>query len=114
MTQLRHAQPGQLVKVFRPLVLRKDVTTMRYARLALSILFCVGAISCYGQASGTQADNTGVNKRDRNAGEVTADQQKVDKADRDMTKRIRRSIMADKSLSSLCPRHQDRQPGTGL
>jgi len=73
---------------------------MKHSKLALSILFCFGAVSCYGQASGTQPDNTGVNKRDRNAGEVTADQQKVDKADRDLTKKIRRSIMADKSLST--------------
>jgi hyperosmotically inducible protein len=72
---------------------------MRHSRIALSILF-LGAVSCYGQASGAQPDNTAINKRDRNADEVTADQQKGDKTDRALTKRIRRSIIADKSLST--------------
>ena len=47
-----------------------------------------------------KADNTGVNARDRQAGEPTADQQKANVSDRDMTKNIRRSIMKDKSLST--------------
>jgi hyperosmotically inducible periplasmic protein len=45
-------------------------------------------------------DNTSVNKRDRDAGQPTADQQKNNQTDRELTKNIRRSIMADKSLSS--------------
>jgi hyperosmotically inducible protein len=45
-------------------------------------------------------DNTTVNKRDREADQVTADQQKNNQPDRELTKNIRRSIMADKSLSS--------------
>ena len=45
-------------------------------------------------------DNTKVNKRDRAPGAVTADQQKMNAADRDLTARLRRSIMADKSLST--------------
>jgi osmotically-inducible protein OsmY len=48
----------------------------------------------------TKPDNTAVNKRDRNPGEATADQQKMDAADRDNTAKIRRSVMADKSLST--------------
>jgi hyperosmotically inducible protein len=48
----------------------------------------------------TQADNTRVNKRDRNKGEVTADQQKMNSSDRELAKKIRRSIMDDKSLST--------------
>jgi hyperosmotically inducible protein len=47
-----------------------------------------------------KADNTTVNKRDRDAGQQTADQQKNNQPDRELTKNIRRSIMADKSLSS--------------
>jgi hyperosmotically inducible protein len=77
----------------------KDVIKMRHSRIALSILF-LGAVSCYGQSNGAQPDNTAINKRDRNADEVTADQQKGDKTDRALTKRIRRSIIADKSLST--------------
>jgi len=45
-------------------------------------------------------DNTGNNKRDRAAGEPTADQQKNNARDLDMTKRIRRSVMDDKAIST--------------
>jgi hyperosmotically inducible protein len=45
-------------------------------------------------------DNTKTNKRDRNAGEATADQQKNDKTDLDLTAQIRRSITKDKALST--------------
>jgi hyperosmotically inducible protein len=55
----------------------------------------------YGQTSDTpNADNTKVNKRDRSSYAVTADQQKMNAADQALTKKIRRSIMADKSLST--------------
>jgi len=57
----------------------------------------VAAQSTEGQ---TKPDNTKVNKRDRNPGEVTADQQKMNAADRDMTAKIRKSVMDDKSLST--------------
>ena len=46
------------------------------------------------------ADNTKVNQRDQNASEPTADQQKNNRSDRDITQQIRRSIMKDKSLST--------------
>jgi osmotically-inducible protein OsmY len=45
-------------------------------------------------------DNTKVNERDRNTAEPTADQQKENRSDRDITRDIRRSITADKSLST--------------
>ena len=48
----------------------------------------------------TQPDNTKVNKRDRAKSEVTADQQKENASDRDLTKKIRRAIVEDKSLST--------------
>jgi hyperosmotically inducible protein len=51
-------------------------------------------------AMGTEADNTGVNKRDRKDNQPTADQQKNDKADLSLTTEIRRSVMADKDLST--------------
>jgi hyperosmotically inducible periplasmic protein len=73
---------------------------MKHSKLALSILFGVMAAACYGQATDPKPDNTKVNERDRNAGEVTADQQKVNATDRDLTRKIRRSVMADKSLST--------------
>ncbi len=48
----------------------------------------------------TQPDNTKVNKRDRNAGAVTADQQKMNASDRETTQKIRRAIVKDKTLST--------------
>lgn len=45
-------------------------------------------------------DNTEMNQRDRNAAEPTADQQKETAMDREMSRKIRRSIMDDKALST--------------
>ncbi len=75
---------------------------MKHSKLAFTILFCTTAVIGYGQTSDTtpKPDNTKVNQRDRNAGEATADQQKANATDRDLTKKIRQSVMADKSLST--------------
>jgi len=74
-------------------------TQLKYSRLILpAVLSVTGAVCCL-QAQ-TQPDNTKVNQRDRSAAEATADQQKSNAADMKMTRTIRRSIMADKSLSS--------------
>lgn len=45
-------------------------------------------------------DNTKVNQRDRSKDEPTADQQKENRSDRDITQQIRHSIASDKSLST--------------
>ena len=45
-------------------------------------------------------DNTAVNKRDQSPGEATADQQKMNAADRALTAKIRKAVMADKNLST--------------
>jgi len=45
-------------------------------------------------------DNTKTNKRDRDSSSPTADQQKMNATDRDLTKRVRQSLMSDKSLST--------------
>jgi len=45
-------------------------------------------------------DNTGINKRDNQATEPTADQQKNSQSDVDLTAKIRRSIVSEKSLST--------------
>jgi hyperosmotically inducible protein len=76
--------------------------SMKHSKSVLTILFCTAAVLGYGQTppAGTKPDNTKVNQRDRNAGEVTADQQKVNATDQELTRNIRRSIMADKSLST--------------
>lgn len=45
------------------------------------------------------ADNTGVNKRDRAATEPTAEQQKNNRSDLELTRLIRRAVVTDKNLS---------------
>jgi osmotically-inducible protein OsmY len=48
----------------------------------------------------TPPDNTKVNARDRAKGAATADQQKENGTDRDLTQKIRRALMEDKTLST--------------
>jgi len=76
---------------------------MTHSKVILGILFCSVAVIGYGQTpddSSPKPDNTKVNQRDRDAGALTADQQKMNAADRELTRKIRRSIVADKSLST--------------
>lgn len=65
----------------------------------LSSAVVIGALSTSLIAQ-TPADNTKVNTRDRAKGAATADQQKENATDRDLTQKIRRALMDDKSLSS--------------
>jgi hyperosmotically inducible protein len=51
-------------------------------------------------ASQVPADNTKVNQRDRDQNEPTAEQQKENTNDRQLTAQIRRAIVKDKSLST--------------
>jgi hypothetical protein len=60
----------------------------------------VSAGVAFAQTPQTPPDNTKVNTRDRAKGAVTADQQKENAGDRDLTQKIRKSLMADKSLST--------------
>jgi hyperosmotically inducible periplasmic protein len=48
----------------------------------------------------TPPDNTKVNTRDRAKGAATADQQKENPNDREITQKIRRALMDDKTLST--------------
>ena len=73
---------------------------MRLQHIVLAILLSGAATTGFAQSSSTQPDNTAVNKRDRSASQPTADSQKNDKTDRMLTKNIRKSILADKSLST--------------
>jgi hyperosmotically inducible periplasmic protein len=59
-------------------------------------------IPSHAQSPESQAkpDNTKVNERDRNPDEATADRQKMNAADRKLTAEIRKSVMADKALST--------------
>jgi hyperosmotically inducible protein len=69
-------------------------------RLLPAALLCSVTVVASPAFAQTGADNTKVNTRDREAGAVTADQQKENATDRDITKRIRQSVVSDKSLSS--------------
>jgi len=71
--------------------------------LAVLALFVGGA--AYGRQdanppSDAKPDNTKVNKRDRAAGAMTADQQGNSKTDRELARKIRRALVEDKTLSS--------------
>lgn len=50
--------------------------------------------------SSQQPDNTSTNEQNNQQGAMTADQQKETAADRDLAKKIRKSITSDKSLST--------------
>jgi hyperosmotically inducible protein len=73
----------------------------RFVSSALIVFFAFG-VPLFAQTSNAQAppDNTRINKRDGNQGRPTADQQKDNRPDREITRDIRRSITNDKSLST--------------
>ena len=66
----------------------------------LLLSFWIGPLYAQATDDSTKPDNTAVNKRDQNPGEATADQQKMNAADRALTAKIRKHVMADKSLST--------------
>ena len=72
--------------------------------LCTGLLLASGALARAQQPTDQQAspsvDNTKVNERDRSKNESTADQQKDNRSDREITQQIRQSIMKDKSLST--------------
>ncbi len=51
-------------------------------------------------ATAAPANNTKVNRRDRNKSEPTAQQQKENPSDRQLAKEVRRALVKDKSLST--------------
>jgi osmotically-inducible protein OsmY len=76
--------------------------------LIATSLFCVSTQAAYSQSSGNgapdpsavPADNSKSNMVDPSNTTMTADAQKNDASDRTITQRIRKSLMADKSLST--------------
>jgi len=67
----------------------------------LAIVLGVASLGAQNRDStGVKPDNTKVNQQDRAANQPTADRQKNNATDLDLTKNIRRSIVEDKSLSS--------------
>jgi hyperosmotically inducible periplasmic protein len=72
--------------------------------LSVSLLLGLwGTLSVAQEQAGQDApasDNTKINQRDRNPNEPTADQQRNNLADRDITQQIRKSFSDDKTLST--------------
>jgi len=78
------------------------VRLMKLTRLFLpvgSLVFCTSLMATPTQQQ-PAPDNTKMNKGDAQKDATTADQQKMNPADRDITKKIRAAIMDDKSLST--------------
>jgi hypothetical protein len=69
---------------------------------ALSCLLMGTGVLASAQDSSQQTapDNTKVNERDKDKSQPTADQQKDNRSDRDITQQIRQSVMKDKALSA--------------
>lgn len=79
----------------------KSFRTSLFGPLALSVVLAAGTVAIAQEAPQyPSSDNTKTNERDRNPSQATADQQKENRPDRDITRDIRRAIMQDKSLSS--------------
>ena len=73
---------------------------MKLRRILMTVLLSVACVSGQSKDTSVKPDNTKVNKRDRSANEPTADQQKMNKEDRELAKKIRSAIVKDKSLST--------------
>jgi hyperosmotically inducible protein len=78
-------------------------------RVAVSMVIVIAFVAAgtsllYGQTqtdqSATSADNTKVNTRDRADSSPTADQQKENQSDREITRQIRQAVVKDESLST--------------
>jgi len=68
--------------------------------LPVSLLLLGGVVLPGQEKKEPAADNTAVNKRDRTPDAVTADQQKMNKADQELTRKIRRAVVKESSLST--------------
>ena len=80
---------GRVLKISKGLLLA--------AGMVVGLWLSVGPQLCAQQSA---PDNTKTNQGDASKGATTADQQKMNAADRNITKEIRSSIMKDKSLST--------------
>jgi len=72
----------------------------RGRRLVCAMVAAGAVLAAVPAVAQTPADNTKVNERDRSKNEPTADQQKENASDRDLTQKVRRSVMDDKTLST--------------
>ena len=70
------------------------------AAIALGMAFAPLPAAYAASDTPVKADNTKVNMRDRSAIEMTADRQGTSKPDREITRELRKALMADKGLST--------------
>jgi hyperosmotically inducible protein len=68
--------------------------------VSLIVLITLFGTASVSRAMQAPADNTKVNTRDQAKSAVTADQQKNDATDRDLTQKIRKALIQDKTLST--------------
>jgi hyperosmotically inducible protein len=81
--------------------MRKLATKALFTHLVLlSSLSLISAQQDPNTQSQYPPDNTRINQRDRDRSEPTADQQKENRSDRELTRQIRRALVKDKSLST--------------
>jgi hyperosmotically inducible protein len=81
----------------------KEGVLMNRLRGSALVFVLALALPLSAQTTGRQPtapDNTNVNKADRAGNKPTADQQKENRSDLEITRQIRRSIAQDKALSS--------------
>jgi hyperosmotically inducible periplasmic protein len=79
------------------------MTKPQFYMAVIGITYALAAMPLYAQDAAphsTAPDNTEINVRDRSATEPTADQGGNAKSDREIMQNIRKSVMADKSLST--------------
>jgi|SRR5579872_1496245 len=69
---------------------------MKVPRLTVAAMACIGLSVAFAQEKPVKPDNT----RSNRDGGQTADQQSMNKQDRDLTQQIRKAIVDDKSLST--------------
>jgi hyperosmotically inducible periplasmic protein len=69
-----------------------------FSKVAILATLAIGVV--VGQDKPVQPDNTKMNKGDASKTAVTADKQKMNAGDRELTQKIRKEIVADKSLST--------------
>lgn len=79
---------------------RNIARTLLCGGLLLSVGVVARAQDPASQQAPPAADNTKTNERDGSSNEPTADQQKENHSDREITRQIRQSIVKDKSLST--------------
>ena len=76
----------------------KNTMTGISSAIAAALLMSSSALA-NSKISETKADNSKMNQRDRDAGELTAEQQSTGRTDTEITRQIRRDLLGDRKLS---------------